>query len=98
MKRETTTPKPLETTGEAAVAVESSASESESGEAEKSLSEDEDTTAINGKGTGPTEGLIPVVSAAERGPFVKRCQRVLEARTKEIGHVFDNGMYGVSYH
>jgi hypothetical protein len=100
MKRETTTPKPLENTGEAAVAVESSESESESesGVGENNVSEDEDTTATNGRGAGSTAGPIPVVSAAERGALVKKCRRVLDTQMNEIGHVFDNGMDGVSYH
>jgi len=90
MRRETTVPKPLENTGEAAVPIESN--ESESDQEESSHSENEDSAATNGKGKGPSEGSIPVVSDAEQGALVKKCRRILDTRMKEIGHVFDNGM------
>jgi hypothetical protein len=92
MRRETTMPKPPEIPDEhadAAKSAESSESESDEDEQKMEVETQGKINTPNGKGVQPQSSHI--VSHTGKGELEQSCRRILEARMKEINHVFDNG-------
>lgn len=85
-------PKPPEIPDEhadAAKSAESSESGSDEDEQKMEVETQGQINTPNGKGVQPQSSHI--VSHAGKGELEQTCQRILEARMKEINHVFDNG-------